>query len=235
MAKIVVGFDSSASERLADAAARLAQALEGELLGIFVEEPAALRLAELPFTLLIEHSGRAQALDLAHLEALFAAAAERASAELARAARRERVPVSFRVARGRLLRELASAANERDLIVMDSSRPEPRPGASRGPVTLAATRAEHVRTLLELGAAVAGRELLVLIAPEDARPGAERWAAETGHPVLFRRFASFAPRGLGRAVAQLSGRMLLVVGDEWGERELGELRRELGCPLVLCR
>lgn len=235
MAKIVVGFDSAPSEELAAAAARLAQALEAEVLGIFVEEPSALRLAELPFTVLIEHSGRAQALDLEHLEALLRVAAARARADLHAAARRERVPVSFRVARGRLLLELSRAAAERDVIVMDSARPEPRPGAARGPVTLAARDPGQVRPLLELGAAIAGRELLVLIAPDAGRAAAERWAEETGHPLLVRRLPSLAPHALARAVGQLSGRMLLTGAQGWSDVELAELRRELGCPLVLVR
>jgi len=235
MAKIVVGFDSAASEELADAAARVAQALESEVVGIFVEEPSALRLAALPFTVMIEHTGRARALDLEHVEALLRAAAARARAELAAAGRRERVPVSFRVARGRLLGELALAAAERDLIVVDSSRPEPRSGAARGPVTIAARAPESVRQLLDLGAAIAGRELLVLIVPEAARAAAEGWAAETGHPLLIRKVEGFAPHGLARAVAQLSGRMVLLGAADWGEGELVALRRELACPLVLCR
>jgi len=235
MAKIVVGFDSSASEELADAAARLAQALEAELVGIFVEEPAALRLAELPFTVLIEHSGRARELDLNHVEALLRVAAARARSELSRAARRERVPVTFRVARGRLLGELAAATAERDLLVMGNARPEPGASSARGPVTVAARDDRHLRHLLAVGAAVAGPELLVLIVLQKGRPAAEAWARETGHPLLIRSCPEFPPHALARTVGQLSGRMLILAAADWDDRELGELRRELRCPLVLSR
>lgn len=235
MAKIVVGFDSSASEELANAAAELARALEAEVLGIFVEAPSARRLAALPFTVMIEHSGRAQALDVERLDALLAAAAERARNELASAALRGRVPVSFKIARGVLLDELASAADERDLVVVDSVRHSARPVRARGPVTLSARDARHVRPLLELGAAIAGPELLVLIVPEAPRGEGERWADETGRSLLVRRLAECSPHALSRAVGQLSGRLLLVDASDFSEHELAELRRELDCPLVFSR
>ncbi|MCK6536876.1 MAG: hypothetical protein L6Q84_28240 [Polyangiaceae bacterium] len=234
MARIVVGFASASNEELAEAAASVARALQGELYGVFVEELSALRLAELPFTVLIEHSGRAQALDVAHLEALLRVAAARAQSELDRAARRQRVPVSFRVTRGRLLGELTSAAGATDLILLDSAHPAPR-GSGGGPVTVVGRGPSGLRALLGLGAAVSGPDSVQAIVPDTCRTEAADWAAEAGHRLLLGRLEPGPPEVLARAIERAAPRMVLLNAAEWPESELSALRRGLRAPIVLRR
>ncbi|MFO0569957.1 MAG: hypothetical protein U0263_30200 [Polyangiaceae bacterium] len=172
MARIVVGFDSTASEALVAAAARLAQALGSEVVGVFVEAPAALHLAELPFAVLVEHSGRVQSLDAERVQRLWRVAATRAESELSRAAERENVRVSFRVRRGQFLGELEAVAEERDVIVIDAGRALPRRHRAHGSVAVASERPESILPLLDL--AHLHREALALV--PTSRRAAEAWS-----------------------------------------------------------
>ncbi|MBI3203651.1 MAG: hypothetical protein HYZ29_19085 [Myxococcales bacterium] len=234
MARVVVGFASAASEELAEAAACVARALEGELYGVFVEELSVLRLAELPFTALIEHSGRARALDVEHLEALLRVAAARARSELDRAARRQRVPVSFRVTRGRLLGELTAAAGATDLILIDGCHPAPRATGS-GPVTVVGRDPAGLQPLLDLSAAVSGAESVIAIVSDECRTSATAWAAKGGHRLLLRRLEPGPAEALARVIERGAPRMVLLNAAEWTESDLSTLWRGLRAPVVLRR
>ncbi len=234
MARIVVGFDSTASEALVAAAARLAQALGSEVVGVFVEAPAALHLAELPFAVLVEHSGRVQSLDAERVQRLWRVAATRAESELSRAAERENVRVSFRVRRGQFLGELEAVAEERDVIVIDAGRALPRRHRAHGSVAVASERPESILPLLDLAHSVQPAERLLALVPTSCRAAAEAWSHARALPLRIAVLTDFTPANVARRAAELGGRLLVVRTDDWGD-DLQTLRQKLECPLVLVR
>lgn len=147
--RILVALDAS-SDSLAglDAAVRLAADLRAEVLGVFVEESDLLRAGELPSSREVSlFGGEPRELDREELEREIRAMGRRARQALESAAERARVSWSFRVLRGRPGRELASAAQEADLVTLGATGRSPW----RAPGT---TVLELVRT--------AGRPVLVL-------------------------------------------------------------------------
>jgi hypothetical protein len=237
--RIVVGFDSEAPATVAAVAARLARLLEAELAGVFVEAPDALRMAALPFAVVVERSGRAIPIGPADLAALLRSAASTAERALRGEARRENLNASFRVTRGPFLGELEQAATARDLIVVDSSGHSRRQPTS-GPVAAVIDAPEHAAELLDLAAAVAGPGepvVGVVARAGTARDAVERWVVSRGRKVLLVSVDRVDAAGVVKALAPLPGR-LLIVGQTapWlGEGGIRHLRRELGCPLLIAR
>jgi|GEM_PF-592783 len=100
-------------------AARLARALESRLEGLFIEDQDLMSLAGLPFTRELSlTSGRPQSLDLDRLERDFRAKAAAAQRLLAEVAQAEKIPSSFRTARGKTELEITSAVQEGDLVAV---------------------------------------------------------------------------------------------------------------------
>jgi nucleotide-binding universal stress UspA family protein len=100
--RVLVALDASPHSLTAlDAAADLASVFGADLLGIFVEDAALLRMAELPCACEVaSFSGEIAALDAERLRLQLRAVAERARRALAACADRARVRWSFRVSRG---------------------------------------------------------------------------------------------------------------------------------------
>lgn len=124
--RILVALDASPHSLAAlEAAAELAARLEAELLGLFVEDINLLRLSELPFAQEVGlHTGARRELDRATMERALKVAALRAREAMAAAAGRRPVRWSFRVARGRVLSELLSAAVEADVLALGKAGAE---------------------------------------------------------------------------------------------------------------
>ncbi len=117
---ILVALDASPySVAALEAAAELAQELDAELIGIFVEDINLLKLAGLPFAQEI-HYPRAttQKLDLLLMEQQLRQQANRAREMLRQVAERDSLAWTFRVARGVVTAELLAAAMEADLLVL---------------------------------------------------------------------------------------------------------------------
>lgn len=143
--RILVALDASgASLSALDAAARLAEQMEAELLGLFVEDVNLLRLAGLPFArevgLTLAH---ARPLASADMERALRAQAVRAQQALEQAATRLSVRCSFRVVRGQVTEELLAAAEEVDLVAIGLSGQtlsRARPGTTAGAMAAGTTR-----------------------------------------------------------------------------------------------
>jgi len=118
--RILVALDTSPNSLAAlDAAVNLAATLNAELLGLFVEDAALLRLAEVPCAREILYFSTAEIpLSRASMESRFKAQAEQARKALAAAARRAHVEWSFRTARGDVASEVLAAASDVDLLTM---------------------------------------------------------------------------------------------------------------------
>jgi nucleotide-binding universal stress UspA family protein len=118
--RILVALDASLHSRAAlEAAFELAEALNAEIVGIFVEDVNLLRLAELPFAREVGYpSGTDRPLDSVSMERELRIQAEQARQTLAGLAVRRQVRWSFRVVRGRVAAELLTAAQEADLLAL---------------------------------------------------------------------------------------------------------------------
>lgn len=119
--RVVFALDSASdSPDSLEAAAELAERLHAELVGLFVEDANLLRSAALPFVREINlASGQWQSFDADSVESGMRARAARARQLVEAAARRRRISFSFRVARGEVGHEIAAAAEETDLIVLE--------------------------------------------------------------------------------------------------------------------
>lgn len=171
--RILVGIDASAAslDALA-AAASLAARLGSELTGLFVEDEDLLRLAALPFGDIVRSPGGArERLDPSAAEAALRAIGSAAREALERVASSERVACSFRVARGRVIREVLAAAERADLVVLGAAgHGRPGRGAVGDTALAAAARARPPVLLLARGARLGGG----VVAVEDGTPAGLR-------------------------------------------------------------
>jgi len=236
--RVVVGLGSTSQQAVVLTAVAVARAIDADVLGLFVEETDAARLAALPFAVVVERSGRAARLNPKELGILLRNAAEHAEHELRRAATRERVRASFGVRRGRFLGALQAEAGERDLVVVDSTRGfaqrAPRPGS----IAVVLDTPEAATVLLDLAAALVGeRDSIIVVVPAtgSVRERALGWANDRGRPLLMVSVERLDPEAAARAVSLLPRRLMIVrrAGAWLNEQGLQALRRELDCPLLI--
>ena len=149
--RVILGFDAAAPLNRAalEAAALLAQRMEAELVGLFIENVDLLHLAALPFTREIDLlSATSRDLDTERMERALRALARDAQRMLASVAGRGTLRWSFRVTRGALAAELLAAAGEADLLVTCVVRS--RGAAEAPPIRLLSARSlEALRAALE--------------------------------------------------------------------------------------
>ena len=132
--RILVALDASPHSLAAlEAAGELAARLQAELAGLFVEDIDLLRGAALPFTRQVGAFSRGgRQLNTRQLERQLQDQAERARRALAAAAERLRVRWSFRVTRGQVASEVATASAETDLLIMGKTGWSPGRGNRLG-------------------------------------------------------------------------------------------------------
>lgn len=118
--RILVALDTSPHSLAAlEAAIKLAERIEAELVGIFVEDVNLIRLSELPFTQEIGlYSARMHQVDTQLMESQLRSQARRARRALRVGAESAHLQWSFRVTRGAIPAELLAAALETDLIIL---------------------------------------------------------------------------------------------------------------------
>lgn len=174
--RIVIGLELSPQARHAlDTAASLAQRMEAELVGLFVEREDLIRLAGLPFACEIcLPSARTRGIDAKQMERSLRAMAEDSRRMLAAAAERQAPPPvrgrqgirplrwSFQVTRAATGRELVSPGDPADLVVIARSLWAPAIAApsadTRSPVLL-----------LQRELSLPAPALLICSAEDDAR------------------------------------------------------------------
>jgi nucleotide-binding universal stress UspA family protein len=175
--RILVAIDASAAslDALA-AAASLAARLGSELSGLFVEDEDLLRLAGLPFGDVFPTTGGGrERLDRTSAEAALRALASRAREALERTASSHQVACSFRVTRGRVVREVLAAAEAADLVVLGATgHGRSAPGAVGQTARAAAGRARAPVLLLSRGSRLAGG---AVVAVDDGTPSGTRAVA----------------------------------------------------------
>lgn len=115
---ILVALDASEQSLTAlEAAATLAQAMQGELTGLFIEDAELLTLAKLPYSTEVRHAGaEIHHLDMSRLEKELAERSVSARQALERTGSERDLLWRFRCVRGNVHREIAAAACDVDLI-----------------------------------------------------------------------------------------------------------------------
>ncbi len=174
--RILVGIDdSSGSLDALAAAASIAARLGSEIAGLYVEDENLLRLAALPFGDVVRSpSGERERLDTASVEAALRAIASHAREALERTASSRRVAWSFRVTRGRVVREVLAAAEGADLVVLGAAgHGRPARGAVGETARAAAARARASVLLLARGAHLGDG----VVAVDDGTPAGTRAVA----------------------------------------------------------
>jgi nucleotide-binding universal stress UspA family protein len=118
--RILVALDASPDSLAAlDAAARLAAKMNAELQGLFVEDQALLRLAEIPLAREMAYfSAAGVPLSRESVERKFRAQSAQIRAAVTGAAERAHVTCSFRSVRGQVKIEVSTAASDVDLLVL---------------------------------------------------------------------------------------------------------------------
>ena len=216
---ILVALDTSYHSLAAlEAAAELAASLEAELLGLFVEDAALLRLAGLPAAREMRYpfSGLAR-LDQVHMERDLRAQAAQARRALAAVSERRHVKWSFRVVRGEVTPQVLAAALEADLLTLGkTSRPLVRRARLGSTARAAAAEAPCCVLLMQWGVDIRPPVVLTY----DGTPAARRALAiavhlahkEAGYlTVLLLADTPEATQQLHAEVANLLRRQNLIV------------------------
>lgn len=132
--RVLVALDRSRSSRSAlEAAAMLAEALQSELHGLFVEDADLMALAQLPFSREIRaHGGAIQNLDPAELERSFEFEMAEARSAVESAAAQRGLRWNFKSVRGRVEPEVNAAASEVDILCIGRQGARIRQASSLG-------------------------------------------------------------------------------------------------------
>jgi nucleotide-binding universal stress UspA family protein len=190
MRRILVAMDASQGSLSAlETATALAELVQAELEGLFIEDADLLALASLPFSREVRLTGGSiQALDLAALERDLAMQAMAARRAMQRAATRRKLRWTFRSVRGSVSGELAIAAREVDILCIGRRGQSPLRSARLGNTIKAAL--ENAPVVLVAGAAgeILAGPVAVVVGPSGVPEAALRFASEvagkSGHPLV---------------------------------------------------
>ena len=182
--RVVVGLEPTPQRRAAlQAAAELAERMQAELIGLFVEDMDLLHLAGLPFAREVGFpSAVRRSLDVAAMERSLRAAARDLRRVCEEALERTSVPWSFRTARGSpagALLELAAEARAATLLLPSANPPIPPLAAFLGPGVQRRRLAPALASLAE----TFGGGLEIHREPPDE--DALRALLDAGRPVLI--------------------------------------------------
>ena len=259
--RIWVALDESPRSLAAlTAAAALAEGLDAELAGLFVEDVNLQHLFGLPFAREFSAlTGAGRPLSQADVERAWRHEAGILQRQLVEAAGRQRLRWSFRVARGRVLAEMETRAHAFDLVVLGkpigtgvvavtraTARVERSAQPSPGPVLVLFESVPASASSLAMGAMLArrnGAELVVLVsaASEDAYRAActDARAAlkERGTDGRCVRLAALDGAQLVQATRREAAGCLVLADRERFLRQPGFERMvdEIECPVVLTR
>ncbi|RMF93965.1 MAG: universal stress protein, partial [Nitrospinota bacterium] len=167
--RILVALDASLPSRhVLEAAIDLAQKLEAELLGLFVEDMNLLRLAELPFARVSALATEKRPLDSPSMARALKVQAERVQRMLESMAQQAQVRWSFRIVRGDVASAVLAASTEVDLLALGRiSRPLTKQVRLGSTARTVATRASRPVLILSQGRCVGQPVLLIY----DGSPG----------------------------------------------------------------
>lgn len=177
---ILVALDASPHSLAAlEAAVELASRFGAELSGLYVEDINLLRLAELPFAQEVgQFSAHRRQLDVQELERQMRAHTLRVRRIFQGTSRRAEVHWSFSVTRGRVEREVLSAATEADMLVLGRAGWSlVRPGRMGSTARAVLARAPGWALLLQEGACLGQPVVVVYDGSPLAQKGLDAAAA----------------------------------------------------------
>jgi nucleotide-binding universal stress UspA family protein len=121
--RIVVALDASPhSEAALEAALQMAARFEAELLGLYVEDVEALRIARIPFAREVGgYSGRSRSMSYEEMERKYRARVRQIRRRFQTRSHRAAVQAAFRVVRDRINRAIRSEAQEADMLIVGRS------------------------------------------------------------------------------------------------------------------
>lgn len=121
--RIVVALDASPhSEAALEAALQMAARFEAELLGLYVEDVDALRIARIPFAREVGgYSGRSRPISSEELERKYRARVRQIRRQFRARSHRAAVEAAFRVVRDRINRAIRAEAEEADMLIVGRS------------------------------------------------------------------------------------------------------------------
>jgi len=217
--RILVALDASPHSIAAlEAAVELAARFRAELLGLFVEDINLLRLAKMPFARELGlFSASRRPLDTQEVERQLRAQTARIRKLLATLGERAQISWSFRVARGRIVSEVLTAAAEADLVLLGKTGwPVAHPRRLGSTIRAVLSAAPGPLLVFQHGARLKP-PILVLY---DGSPAADRalvaaatlMAQEDSQLIVLAlsNQPAEAERLQARATAQLQGRKLQV-------------------------
>ncbi len=244
--RILVALDTSPySQAALEAASDLAVLLHAELVGLFVEDADLLRLASLPFARELLYAGQAEEqIDGHAMERALKAEAEQIRRALQLTAGRRQIQWSFRVARGRVAKEVLTAAHDFDLVVMGQASRRTGPAARVGNTARALARqAPRTVAFLRPGSRFGKPVVVVFDSSESAMAALATGArlAEEDHRNLVVILIGATPEDIAplrdQAHSWLHQRGLQARTVELRQAHAGDviyaLRREGGRVLVL--
>ena len=250
--RITVMLGSSGADRTTlEMLGLLTTETPAEILGLFLEDPELMMLAELPvareYCQLTHAERRLEAGDLERQLRIQARAAEQALAGLAV---RSGFNWSFRTVRGSLAGLLTDAIREMDLLLLSAARNLHPLAASpallravQRPVAVIFDGSNTARRAVTVASrmASAGKQplaILLIAADPDALQAARTQAATLVGPVEadYRELASAEPEAM-LAAAHAARASALVVGlsDRLSPASIELLRNRLRCPAVLVK
>lgn len=168
--RILVAVDASAPSHAAlRAAAALAQGLDAQLEGLFVEDLELLHFAQLPFAREVGLASAARrALDAPAMERALNAQARRAQRAFEALGKQHGVRWSFRVVRGNVAGEILSAAAEVDVVALGLCGHMEIAGRRLGSTVRTILESAHCSVLIEHHRRPDGSTVLVLYDGSDA-------------------------------------------------------------------
>ena len=250
--RIVVTLDASACGRAAlETAAKLAAQMQAELWGLFVEDVALLRLANLPLASEVPlPCAVPRPLEPVRIQNALRLHAERVRQALAEAADRRQLRWSFQVLQGDVVRTSRALAEQAELLILGWAEMVAS-GVSAGALRAATGSilvidegppgGDRVLRAAVALAQLLGSELLVL-RPEGsgdegaAGPSPRAGLLSTGGvQFALQPLPQLTAKAIVAAAERLRGRrVLLVLGSALlSESEVDILVKQLECPLVL--
>lgn len=182
--QILVALDGSRESLAAlDAAVTLAEELDADLIGLFVEDVNLVRLAQMPFAREVHlTTARFHALTDEEMSQTIRLQAARVRRALQEATRRAGIQGEFRIIRGLVPASVVTAAVNADLLILGRvSRPLNR-RVRLGSTARAALAQAHRSILLTRQSQAAERSVLVTFDDTDLSWRALRQAAALAHP-----------------------------------------------------
>ena len=178
--RILVAMDTSAPSQAAlEAAAALAERLNAELHGIYVQDQELLRLAQLPVGREVGlASARRRDLNPQGMERAWRVQAAHAKTALELVAKRHHLQSSFRIARGNVVAELLRASLEADMLAMGTLGHMAITGRRIGSTVRGVTTQASCSVLLLHPAARTGTTVFVAYGGSEAADRALGWAEQ---------------------------------------------------------